>query len=108
MDKERQCTEIANLCGWKWKECSDGYHAWHKPDGSVSPINRHPRYAYDLNDMREAEGELDDAQWLDYVRILAMDICKCQGHYSQMIAVCHATAAQRAEAFLRTLNKWEE
>jgi hypothetical protein len=55
-------------------------------------------YVDDLNLMHKAEKTLNCDQWDDYIDELA-------GSYQD---VCHATARQRAEAFLRTLGKWEE
>lgn len=40
--------------------------------------------------------------WRNYMRIL------CEVSQSQGTPVYHATAAQRAEAFLRTLNLWTD
>jgi hypothetical protein len=61
-------------------------------------------YLHDLNAMHEAEilldGPLtDDSRWLDYVRLLHRACCG-KGE--------RATAAQRAEALLRTIGKWKE
>ena len=61
-----------------------------------------PAYATDLNAMHEGEraricGTLD----MEYRKHLG-DVC---GQYQ---IIWHATARQRAEAFLRTLNLWTE
>jgi hypothetical protein len=60
-----------------------------------------PQFATDLNAMHEAEKTLTNANMyvMEY-HIKAMG--KAHGFYF------HATARQRAEAFLRTLGKWEE
>ena len=58
----------------------------------------HPDWCNDLNAMHEAEKTLTSAQLLDYIAFL-FDTC-----YEATVA----TARQRAEAFLRTLGKWEE
>jgi hypothetical protein len=57
-----------------------------------------PDYCNDLNAMHEAEKTLTSAQLLDYVALLF------DATYESTLA----TARQRAEAFLRTLGKWEE
>ena len=56
-----------------------------------------PNYCTDLNAMHRAEHTLTSAQLLDYVALL-FDAC-----YEATLA----TSCQRAEAFLRTLGKWE-
>ena len=57
-----------------------------------------PQFCIDLNAMHEAEMTLTSVQLLEYIALL-FDAC-----YEATIA----TARQRAEAFLRTLGKWEE
>jgi len=56
-------------------------------------------YCNDLNSMHEAEGKQSRGT-----------IYKIEAQLKQMVgSVCfRATARQRAEAFLRTLGKWEE
>ena len=86
---------IAKICGWTHTKTV------HNPD----PIayGRHPvhtagvdwdlplpDYCNDLNAMHEAEMELPDELFV---------------RYANRIPPC-ATAAQRAEAFLKTLNLW--
>jgi hypothetical protein len=56
-----------------------------------------PSFATDLNAMHEAEKVLTPAQIEDYI------IEVMQFSHEPMLA----TARQRAEAFLRTLGKWE-
>ena len=62
-----------------------------------------PDYLNDLNAMHEAEKTLDDSSLglVSYHNILA-SICKTHRD------CVRATAAQRAEAFLRTLSLWTE
>ena len=55
-------------------------------------------YCYDLNAMHEAEKTLTNEQW-DYY---------CEELGGSLRACAHATASLRAEAFLRTIGKWEE
>jgi hypothetical protein len=66
-------------------------------DRFTTPI---PDYLNDLNAMHEAENILSSEKWQrrDYIDYLSED--------DQWLHV-HSTAAQRAEAFLRTLNLWE-
>ncbi len=64
-----------------------------------------PDYLNDLNAMHEAEkvlGEFGSKIWAQYARnIRKGDIVALSGE------LIHATAAQRAEAFLRTLGLWK-
>lgn len=66
----------------------------------------YPDYCSDLNAMHQAEKGLapknwnrfSETWWNYYHHLLDGDVQK----------IIHATARQRAEAFLRTLGKWEE
>jgi hypothetical protein len=127
MKHEQQRLAIAEACGWSlkpliWQSEILRYRLIN-PDGEVF-LFKHwddgahecrswetacardvlPDYLNDLNAMHEAEKVLEINQW---------------GHYKENLTVCaapsgfpshywHATAAQRAEAFLRTVGKWEE
>jgi hypothetical protein len=62
-----------------------------------------PDYLNDLNAMHEAEKVLNGHEQNDYCFTI-MDIQKSGGGFRRL----HATAAQRAEAFLRTLNLWKD
>jgi hypothetical protein len=62
-----------------------------------------PDYLNDLNAMHEMEKVLTKEQHIDHMEWLGM----CSDDYGQKVwAYVHATAAQRSEAFLRTLNLW--
>ena len=61
-------------------------------------------FCSDLNAMHEAEKVLTQDQWEDFVDYLVNDWSTSDPWKE----VCHTTAHQRAEAFLRTLGKWEE
>ncbi len=66
-----------------------------------------PNYSGDLNAMHEAEKMIRPPNqenwitWLVYAERILPGIC------GERITT-HATAAQRAEAFLRTVSKWKE
>jgi hypothetical protein len=57
-----------------------------------------PNYCADLNAMHEAEKTVSGEQTLTYCMMLSSYLYGC----------VHATARQRAEAFLRTIGKWKE
>lgn len=80
-----------------------------------------PNYPSDLNAMHEAERVLDADQCSTFVRLLdkyddhACLFWECERVNPdrdeiayEAFKLVHATAAQRAEAFLRTLNLWKE
>ena len=71
--------------------------------GQVFPQSP-PDYLNDLNAMHQAEKVLTQAQDYQYRDSVLPAVCK---DGSGMIALT-ATAAQRAEAFLRTIGKWKE
>jgi len=62
--------------------------------------------------MHEAEQTLWEKDWTsrqDFVDNLARILSPIHGYRKQSgLDLLDATAAQRAEAFLRTINKWEE
>ena len=102
---------IANLRGyvipfsWHLEWADDGEGGYEKTILRDGNLRRVPDYLNDLNAMHEAEGF-----------VCAQDIKDMHvGRYqSTLIEVCgvpypfHAKAAQRAEAFLRTVGRWEE
>jgi hypothetical protein len=105
MKPEQQRIAIAEACGFKCSEYS------HELKQLVAEFT--PDYLNDLNAMAEAEQSLWLKDWnLRYV------FCD---HLADMIRgrrvnrnewgpelMLDATAAQRAEAFLKTVGKWED
>ena len=95
MTPEKQRIAIAEACGWFFM---DDY--WHYSNGAKAITT--PDFPNDLNAMHEAEKVLDivaeRGDYWDYLSFIT-------GGEDEMI---YATASQRAEAFLRTLDKWEE
>jgi hypothetical protein len=67
-----------------------------------------PDYLTDLNAMHEAEKVLDENQWRTYGDLLVAKIKPYAGPGLWNHRHVHATPAQRAEAFLRTLGKWDD
>lgn len=119
MNAEQQRIAIAEACGWVnigWqpRNCFDeatdrmfgNTKDWYRlaREGTVAMQDDLPDYLGDLNAMHEAEKVLQThmAKWWNYASQLAV-MNKSLGHGGE----AHATAAQRAEAFLRTLNLWE-
>jgi hypothetical protein len=105
MTKEQINIAIAEACGWKYVN-----NETHAPDGYFwrSKGLKIPDYCNDLNAMHEAVLSIlnvasSQLNW-DYCRILG-EVTGSGEHVTT--ALVHSTAAQRAEAFLRTINKWE-
>ena len=91
MTPEEQRVAIAEACGWK-TEYRD----------SVSSVTALPNYLNDLNAMHDAEKMLKGGMRSKYDAELTL-ICSRDYNF-----IWESTAAQRAEAFLRTIGKWEE
>lgn len=127
MNPEKQRIAIAEACGWTAIEDIDGF--WRAVDASgyvttdlwISESNvwsaGMPDYLNDLNAMRGASDTLNDDQQWQFVQHLN-EITRIKHdsdsddwfiHRTDWIwRMLNATAAQRAEAFLRTIGKWEE
>ena len=97
MSPDKQNIAIAQACGIASK---DHWGPLYKTEQGYA--RDCPDYLNDLNTMHEAEKSLDDVtqrgDYWDYLSSLT----------HEGFEMCHATAAQRAEAFLRTVGKWEE
>lgn len=102
MNPEQQRIAIAEAC--EWKQIPDG--RW-KLDEKVEQFL--PDYLNDLNAMHEAEKVLMDEQDLEYSESLEQVVGARfnSNNGEDMRRLRSATAAQRAEAFLRTLNLWK-
>ena len=101
MTPEQQRIAIAEACGWK--QIPDG--RW-KLDGKVELFL--PNYLNDLNAMNSAvlqkfNGPAHEGwAFIDNLRVA----CGIP-HSSACMALVCSTAAQRAKAFLRTLDLWK-
>mgnify|MGYP000895397431 CR=1 FL=1 len=105
MTPEAQRIAIAEACGWTNVAPRIVKNVKHQGDditvGIWSDNGWIPDYLNDLNAMHEAEKVLNEKQ--DHIMNDTLwDMCEGRKY------LWHATAAQRAEAFLRTIGKWEE
>lgn len=108
MKPEEQRIAIAKACGWQF--IPEYYHGEDQPPESttVTPDGRHlcgyyPDYLNDLNAMHGAVETLrgkTGPEWFDFQRLLMI------GCGSWMNCI-QASAAVRAEAFLKTLSLWK-
>lgn len=118
--------KIAEVCGWKWgygdpTKKADGLRYWSlgewKWPDNAKTYHELPGYESDLNAMHEAEKTLTmhpDYEYKYGETLARMTIGPERdeedfapngwGYFS----VLRATAAQRAEAFLKTLELWED
>ena len=106
MNKEKQIIAIAEECGYVLKHCK--YHkttSWHTEGGFCMEEHSLPDYLNDLNAMHDAEEMITTDQQVDYVTELGF---KYFDPETKVFRLARATAAERAEAFLKTINKWEE
>lgn len=117
MAPEDQRIAIAEACGWKRDE-----RGWSRPDGSRAEHNemldvcyqvvQHdcPDFLNDLNAMHEAEKRIveEAERGYRYDMMLYMVVQANEEGMTNFMKLWHATAAQRAEAFLRTIGKWIE
>ena len=97
MTQEAQRIAIAEACGWKVHPKDKWVMIPPNSPHSVQPLYTLPDYLNDLNAMHEAEKSLNTKElWESYKNYMLIFMTE---------PVC-ATAAQRAEAFLRTIGKW--
>ena len=117
MKPEEQRIAIAEACGWSACGCVEGCKPHGYPPDARKPTTVEllngtgpspwdiPDYLNDLNAMHEAEKTLNQNLAAEYARMLTSTAWQSE---QPTFAPMTATAAQRAEAFLRTINKWEE
>ena len=113
MDKNKQKIAIAEHCGWKYLPKDSYGIQWvtppkgtqpkkHVPSAPFAPSDV-PDYTQDLNAMHEAEKVLIQHPHKVHEGIYEFYLKKRVGNEWG-----YATAAQRAEAFLRTIGKWDD
>jgi len=101
---------IAEMCGWGFLSKDKFIVIPPNSPNSVQPLSTIPDYLNDLNAMHDAEKVLTNEQDLEYSEALEQVV---EGRFvtnndEDMRRLRSATASQRAEAFLRTIGKWEE
>lgn len=101
MNDEQINIAIAEVCGWKVDQ-ERKTHGFKPLTDGCRTYAELPDYCNDLNAMHEAEKFLLSEYGMSYCTCLTYLIGK------SVYASIHATARQRAEAFLRTLGKWKK
>lgn len=116
MTSEQINIAIAEACGWnsiREQDYDHGYSGddvrqmWVGLNPDSDEFEQLPDYCNDLNAMHEAQKVLTPTEFEAY-RWILWGLCKQPQVTEWNRAYLSATAAQRAEAFLRTLGKWEE
>ena len=103
MTNEQINQRIAEACGWQNCVGGSGLVTRYKGTPSETTVRvTLPDYLNDLNAMHKAENVLPAGKWTRYCQYLAEF-----GQGSVRFVSVHSNAAQRAEAFLRTIGKWE-
>lgn len=105
MTPEAQRIAIAEACGWQRHPKDKWIVIPPNSPHSVQPLHTLPDYLSDLNAMHAAEKAAFDGSQILWQRYLD-DVLPTV--VAERNAVECATAAQRAEAFLRTLGKFTE
>jgi hypothetical protein len=111
MKPEEQRIAIAEACGWTQCQWNGAYNTLKGvPPIRPSLFQDIPDYLNDLNAIREAENKLskDHRKQLVYVllRVVIADLDKNTPEIDKFRVLYFATAAQRAEAFIRVIGKW--
>ena len=99
MSPDSQRIAIAEACGIVSK---DKWGSLYKTPRGI--LRDCPDYPTDLNAMHEAEKVLKEDSEAAFRGWLWL----AHGQPEMRCKIIHATAAQRAEAFLRTIGKWKE
>jgi hypothetical protein len=102
MTPEQQRIAIAEACGWKQQEPDSCFFDDPTESFQVYVVDL-PDYTDDLNAMHEAEKTLNSILAAGYAKMLTSIAWESE---QPVFAPITATAAQRAEAFLRTIGKW--
>ena len=116
MSPEKQRIAIAEACGWQnlreeiayvdWVASRELWGCRREDDDMRKEV---PDYPNDLNAMHEVEKTGLGKFWVSFpeqLRKVTEDKTRCP--MSNEWRFTHATAAQRAEAFLKTLDLWED
>jgi hypothetical protein len=115
MKPEKQRIAIAEACGlpkpysmWYGKDRNTPSHSVMVKNGVKRGIPI-PDYLNDLNAMHQAEKVLTKNKSMEYAFRLADSwILNGEDKQPDLVRGFCATAAERAEAFLKTIGKWED
>lgn len=106
MRPEKQRIAIAEACGWAPLKTTSIF-SWRDAEGFLRHEIEIPDYLNDLNAMHEAEKILTEEDQWKQILLLAGNPDETKMGLIELRKVVRATAAQRAEAFLKIIGKWE-
>jgi len=109
MTDEQINRAIAEACGWtEIQGCTCWDHVFRGKPPNENQLKHIQDYCNDLNAMHNAEKVLCDKlnQYGNMLRNMTLATLANEGD-KPVYYIWHATARRRAEAFLRTLGKWE-
>jgi hypothetical protein len=108
MTTEQINTAIGEACGWTQKSSHFGGSEGIWTDQSGVDHTKLPDYCNNLNAMHEAEMCIPEDKQALYDTHLVAIVGKETGLIPSLQFRCiHASAKQRAKAFLRTVGKWD-
>jgi len=111
MKSEKQRIAIAEACGWRPAKPEEYHLDWDvyiERKIYYGAFHDYPDYPNDLNAMHEAENTFKDlGDFVRYCELLG-EVVTGRKEVGLVYRTIHATAAQRAEAFLKTLNLWKD
>ena len=123
-EKKPRCNMLSKIDAWHLISPEGKVRCWKEvlintsngPDSTYYPFEGKlvdyleeasvPNYTEDLNAMHDAEKVLTEDQREQYLNSL-YKVCNPDSMLNDAWNLNCATAAQRAEAFLRTIGKWE-
>lgn len=117
MSPHDQQVAIAEYCGWTEVRMGKDYECNDNPWNKRVLVGIHPEakmkidvpdYLDDLNAMHEAEECLTFVQWTAYQDFLIEDIAMEPGCVWRGYQTTHATAEQKAKAYIKAIGKWNE
>ena len=119
MSPEKQRIAIAKACGWSYQNKHPRFgkqsvKSWYfmNTEITVSSSSKLPDYLNDLNAMHKAEKVLTYNQVFGYAQLVESFTQTTIGvggtPLGRSFQSITSTASQRAEAFLRTIGKWED
>jgi len=107
MKPEKQRIAIAEACGYE--RLTQHEAVWKHEGSKIYTTGNLPNYLNDLNAMHQAEKVLTKNKSMEYAFRLADSwILNGEDKQPDLVRGFCATAAERAEAFLKTIGKWED
>jgi len=119
LTKEERCIKVGELCGWQGPFRKGNVHIHGFPSGMNVPKDADkdhgtrywmkqghvPDYLNDLNAMHEVEQRrIMESDTVYAFMVHLVRICDAESWRMNPISLIHATAAQRAEAFVLTME----